>query len=239
MESSRPAGKAGKRPLDFQAVCAALGQVSTKLSTESGDSPKVPVNQQLGGIFTLEVEVECGNSRRWCSIDAPMPVKVAVEAPQHAGLENAARLPEASSHSRLERWCACRWAGAKAGRGGAARPPGRRTPSSSRWPPCSPPAAAGPGVAGPRHFAPLTTSAAWGVALSVLPPEAAKLDAGQLALRLRKAAQASGAARAAAPAPPPPPSAEQAEALAATRGHADRAPLLLHGAPAAARPRST
>ncbi|WP_374677043.1 primosomal protein N' [Piscinibacter sp.] len=67
------------------------------------------------------------------------------------------------------------------------------------------------------------------LAMSVLPPELHKLDAGQLALRLRKLHKAMAQPLDAAPDTPPPPSAEQAEALAQLEATPEATPVLLHG----------
>ena len=67
------------------------------------------------------------------------------------------------------------------------------------------------------------------LAMSVLPPELHKLDAGQLALRLRKLHKAMAQPDTTAPDTPPPPSAEQAEALAQLEATPEATPVLLHG----------
>ena len=68
------------------------------------------------------------------------------------------------------------------------------------------------------------------LALSVLPPELHKLDANQLALRLRKLHKAMAAASdRPAPDRPPPPSAEQAAVLAELAATPVATPVLLHG----------
>ncbi len=67
------------------------------------------------------------------------------------------------------------------------------------------------------------------LALSVLPPELHKLDAGQLDLRLRKLHKALSQPGAAAADTPPPPSPEQAEVLAQLDATPIATPVLLHG----------
>lgn len=67
------------------------------------------------------------------------------------------------------------------------------------------------------------------LALSVLPPELHKLDGTQLALRLRKLHKAMAAPDAAGADAPPVPSPEQAEVLAALAATPAATPVLLHG----------
>ena len=67
------------------------------------------------------------------------------------------------------------------------------------------------------------------LALSVLPPELHKLDGGQLALRLRKLHKALAQPAAAAADTPPAPSPEQAQVLADLEATPAALPVLLHG----------
>ncbi|MFT3663616.1 primosomal protein N' [Piscinibacter sp.] len=158
-------------------------------------------------------------------------VKVAVEAPQHAGLEHTL---DYLSEQPLAPGTLVR------------APLGKRELLGIVWP-------GEPGAWAESELKPLAAvlselpplDAAWRdlvafasayyqrglgeLALSVLPPELHKLDAKQLALRLRKLHKALGDAPAAAAETPPPPSAEQAEALAQLDATPVATPVLLHG----------
>ena len=159
-------------------------------------------------------------------------VKVAVEAPQHAGLE--ATLDYLSEQPLRP--------------GTLVRVPlGKREQLGIVW-------SGEPGERSPDELRPLATvlsdlpplDDAWRslvafasgyyqralgeLGLSVLPPELHKLDAAGLALRLRKLHKAMASPPAAAVADtPPPPSAEQAEVLAQLDAIPAATPVLLHG----------
>ncbi len=158
-------------------------------------------------------------------------IKVAVEAPQHAGLEDTL---DYSSEQPLSPGTLVRaplgkrellgvvWGGAPGD-----WPEGELKPLSavfSELPPLD------PAWQDLVTFASAYYQRGLGeLAMSVLPPELHKLDAGQLALRLRKLHKAMAQPAATAPDTPPPPSAEQAEVLAQLEGTPPATPVLLHG----------
>ncbi len=164
-------------------------------------------------------------------MSAMQRVKVAIEAPQHAGLEAALDYlsEQALAPGTLVR-----------------APLGKRELLGIVWP-------GEPGSLPEDELKPLAAvlselpplDAAWQalvafasayyqrslgeLALSVLPPELHKLDARQLALRLRKLHKALGEAPAATAETAPPPSAGQAEVLAQLDATPLATPVLLHG----------
>ncbi|MBS0440780.1 MAG: primosomal protein N' [Proteobacteria bacterium] len=164
-------------------------------------------------------------------MSAMQRIKVAVEAPQHAGLENTL---DYLSEQPLSPGTLVRaplgkrellgvvWGGAPGD-----WPEGELKPLSavlSELPPLD------PAWQDLVTFASAYYQRGLGeLAMSVLPPELHKLDAGQLALRLRKLHKAMAEPATTAPDTPPPPSAEQAEVLARLAATPLATPVLLHG----------
>ena len=160
-------------------------------------------------------------------------IKVAVEAPQHAGLENT--LDYLSEQPpRLERWCVRR-----PGKRELLGVVGRRRPPGD-WPEGEPaafrrvpePAAAGPGGQDLVTLHLVTISAAWASWRCRSCRRSCTSSTRPAALRLRKLHMAMAGARHHRPDTPPPPSAEQARRCwpRRVRPTCRRAtPVLLHG----------